>query len=655
MQHNLVALRIVIVASLTLATYAPAEQTGSAASGNWSRYAADQAGTKYTPLDGINAKNFDHLEIAWRWDTVDQPILDANPDIWTNRNEATPLAIDGVLYTTTSLNQAAAIDGATGKTLWTFDPGTWRGGSPASLGFIHRGLALWEQDNGDKWLVYGTSDAYMIALDAGTGSPVPTFGDNGRIDLTQGLRRPIKREFYGVNSPPMICGGNIVIGSAVWDLIAEDLAPPGDVRGINPATGATAWTFESIPQGPLAEETWGADSWQTYGNTNVWSFMSCDEELGLVYLPFGTPTSDYYGGGRPGDNLYAESIVAVRADTGEKAWHFQGVHHGIWDYDFPAAPILVDITVEGREIKALVQISKQAFAYVLDRETGEPVWPIEERPVPQEPTMPGEFLSPTQPFPTKPAAFDRQGILRDELIDFTPELRAEAEQILQQWDHGPLFTPLTQRGTLMLPGFIGGASWAGASVDPNSGILYVPSVTLPTLLALQEPAGESAYRYQISFDALPEGPQGLPFFKPPYGRVTAIDLNTGEHLWVTPMGAGPKDHPALAGLELADLGSPYRTFLVRTPSLLLAAQEGPFTAPFLSDRGNAILLAGQTEAPSIRALDPATGEIIGEVPLPNNASGGFVTYIADGVQYIAVPIGGASQKAALVGLRVESE
>ncbi len=624
------------------------------APGNWAVYGSDKASTKFTRLDGITGENFPNLTIAWQWATADQPILDADTTMWTGRYEATPLAIDGILYTTTSLSQAVAIDGASGTTLWTYDPGTWRAGTPTNVGFVHRGLTYWKPANGSPRLIYGTGDGYLVALDPATGRPIPEFGKGGQIDLTEGLRRPIKREHYGVTSPPMICGDMLVVGSSIWDLNTDSLPPPGDVRGINPSTGATAWTFESIPQSELvAQRSWEGNSWLTYGNTNVWTYMSCDEELGMVYLPFSTPTSDYYGGGRPGDNLYAESVVAVRVKTGEKVWHFQGVHHGIWVYDFPAAPILVDITVEGRLIKALAQVSKQAFTYVLDRVTGAPVWPIEERPVPQSPTVPGEKLWPTQPFPTKPAAFDRQGVLDEELIDFTPALTAEARRILRQWDRGPLFTPLSARGTLSMPGFIGGASWAGAAVDPDRGILYVPSVTLPTVLSLGKPAGPSAYAYQVGFNAHPEGPQGLPFTQPPYGRVTAIDLNTGEHLWVTPMGEGPRNHPALKGLNLPNLGWPFRTFVLKTPSLLLAAQEGPWSLRGISRRGNAIIVGSEDKAPTLRALDPATGAILGEIPIPGNASGGLMTYLAGGEQYIAIPHGGASQRAGIVALKLK--
>ncbi len=621
--------------------------------GNWAVYASDKASTKSTRLDGITAANFKNLTTAWTWESVDQPILAGDTTLWTGRYEATPLAIDGVLYTTTSLSQAVAIDGATGKTLWTYDPGSWREGPPPNVVFVHRGLTWWKPANGSPRLFYGTGSGYLIALDPATGTPIPEFGQEGKIDLTQGLRRPVDRAQYSVTSPPVICRDKLVIGSSISDLTTDSVPPPGDVRGIDPRTGATSWVFQSIPQGEFAaDRSWGDNSWLKYGNTNVWTYMSCDEQLGMVYLPFSTPSSDYYGGGRPGDNLFAESVVALNIETGEKVWHFQGVHHGTWDYDFPAAPILVDIKVNGRPVKALAQVSKQAFAYVLDRVSGQPVWPIEERPVPQSPMAPGEKLSPTQPFPTRPAPFDQQGVVDDDLIDFTPALKAEAQKILRKWDHGPLFTPLTERGTLSMPGFIGGASWAGAAVDPDKGILYVPSVTLPTLLSLGKPAGPSAYRYQIGFDANPQGPQGLPFTKPPYGRLTAIDLNTGEHLWVTPMGEGPRNHPALKGLNLPNLGWPFRTFVIKTPSLILAAQEGQWSLRGLSKNFLGIYISSEDRDPTLRAIDPGTGAVVGEIPIPGNASGGLMTYMAGGEQYVAIPFGGASQHAGIVALKL---
>ena len=316
----------------------------------------------------------------------------------------------------------------------------------------------------------------LIALDAETGKPIPGFGQNGRVDLTKGLRRPFDRALYNVSSPPVICRDVAVVGATVLDSFAVGkmplkAMPPGDVRGFDVRTGEQKWVFHTIPQaGEFGNETWDNDSWKTTGNTNVWTMMSADEALGYVYLPISTPTNDYYGGHRYGDDLFAESLVCLNAETGERVWHFQILHHGLWDYDLPAAPNLVDITVDGKEIKAVAQVTKQAFCFVFDRVTGEPVWPIEERPVPQS-DVPGEKSSATQPFPTKPAPFDRQGLTHDDLIDFTPTLRKQAISIIEGYNDGPLYTRPTEKGTIAMPGIIGGANWAGAAVDPENGVI----------------------------------------------------------------------------------------------------------------------------------------------------------------------------------------
>ena len=394
--------------------------------GEWWAYGSDKASTKYIPLDQINKDNVKDLRIAWRWDSPDNALVESNPDLWTMVNESTPLMIGGVVYTSTSLNLAAAINAVTGETIWVYDPKTYGDGTPANTGFVHRGVSYWESGD-EKRVLLGTGDGYLIALNAETGKPIQGFGEAGRVDLTKGLRRPVNRRLYAVFSPPIICRDVVVVGSTVLDSFAinkppQKLMPPGDVRGFDVRTGEQRWIFHTIPQdGEFGNETWKNDSWKTTGNTNVWTMMSADEELGYVYLPVSTPTNDYYGGHRLGDNLFADSLVCVNAETGERVWHFQILHHGLWDYDPPAAPNLIDITVGGKEIKAVAQVTKQAFCFVFDRVTGEPVWPIEERPVPQS-TMPGESSSPTQPFPTKPAPFDRQGLTHDDLIDFTPAI-----------------------------------------------------------------------------------------------------------------------------------------------------------------------------------------------------------------------------------------
>ena len=423
---------------------------------------------KFSPLQHIDATNVARLRIAWRWLSVDEPLRSKNAKLWTWKNEATPLMVAGTLYVSTSLSQVAAIDPVSGQTKWIYDPETYKAGTPPGGGFVHRGVALWE-DAGERRIIIATGDAYLIALDAATGAPVRNFGDRGRVDLTAGLRRPVDRMFYGMTSPPMICRNTIVVGSSIldmdgsWAMPPPTAMPPGDVRGYDVRSGALRWRFESVPQhDAFGSETWHEESWRAGGDTNVWSMMSCDEALGYVYLPFGTATNDYYGGRRPGDNLFAESLVALNAETGRRIWHFQAVRHGLWDYDLPAAPNLVDITVDGRAIKAVAQVSKQGFVYVLDRVSGKPVWEIEERAVPTS-RVPGERASSVQPFPTRPLPFDRQGLAAEDLIDFTPDLRNAAVAIVKQYDYGPLFTPPSERGTIAVPGTLGGASWAGCS------------------------------------------------------------------------------------------------------------------------------------------------------------------------------------------------
>ena len=621
----------------------------------WRAYAGDHASTKYAPLAVIDRHNVMDLEVAWRWDSIDNAILEADSTLRVFVNEATPLKVGGVLYTSTALSQVAAIDAATGETIWSYDPETWKDGTPANVGFVHRGVAYWE-DGEDRRILYATGDAWLIALDAGTGEPVPGFGDNGRVDLTKGLRRPVDRSLYAVSSPPAIVRGVVVVGATVLDSFAVDrmpdaAMPPGDVRGFDVRTGEQKWVFQTIPQeGEYGNETWLDESWKTAGSTNVWTWMSADEELGYVYLPVSTPTNDFYGGHRLGDNLFAESLVCVNAETGERVWHFQAVHHGIWDYDLPAAPILVDITVDGREIKAAVQVTKQGFTFVFDRVTGEPVWPIEERETPPT-TVPGETASPTQPFPTKPAAFERQGLTEDDLIDFTPELRQAALDAIAEYDHGPLFTPPTTRGVIAVPGLVGGASWSGAAVNPETGMLYVPSYSLPAIMTVNESEAEDApYSYTGRFAYGPTVMDGLPVIKPPYGRITAIDLNTGEHVWMSPVGSGPRNHPALEGLDLPALGWDRRTFPLLTQTLLFAAQMGIVLDREVSDRGNAMTYDSESNEAFLRAFDPDTGDLIAEIPLPGNATGNPMTYMMGGKQYIAVPIGGASERAELVAL-----
>ncbi len=623
-----------LLAALSLFTTAAAAGASRRAPGEWRHYGADPGGSRYSPLDQIHADNFSQLKLAWRWDSVDNEVLRRRPDLKPGPNEATPLLVDGVLYTSTSLNQVAALDPVTGRTQWVYDPGSYGG--------VHRGVSYWEGKGGrDRRLFIATADSYLIALDARTGKPVRSFGKDGRVDLTLGLRRPVSRKLVSVTSPPCVCRDVVVVGGAVDDFQERREMPPGDVRGFDARTGKLLWTFHTVPQpGEYGNETWEDGSWAYTGNTNVWTVMSADPELGYVYLPVSTPTNDWYGGHRKGDGLFGESLVCLDARTGRRVWHFQMVHHGLWDYDLPCAPNLVDVTVDGRRVKAVAQLTKQAFCFVFDRVTGKPLWPIVERAVPPT-VMPGDRASPTQPFPTKPAPFDRQGVTTDDLIDFTPELRREAEQLLKDWRYGPLYTPPGTQPTILMPGWVGGASWAGGAVDPETGWIYIPSITNPMWLQLEKPMSADAdvdWKIGANGYRIP-GPRGLPLFKGPYGRVTAIDLNSGEHRWMAIQGEGPRNHPALKELNLPPLGMYHRTYVMVTKTLLLATQEGGWfnqEAP--------------TEPAELRAFDKRTGRLVGKVPLPAHPTGAPITCMAGGKQRILIPVGGSGHPAELVAL-----
>jgi len=383
--------------------------TAGPSSSDWTHYGGNAASQKYSPLDQINKDNVGKLKVAWRWASPDNAVVEANPMSRPGMYHDTPLMVKGVLYTVTSLGQVAAINPATGASIWVFDPANWRAGRPGNLGFVHRGISYWS-DGSKELLLLGTADAYLLSVDAKTGALDTTFGQDGRVDLMTGLAHAVRGTNYSVTAAPIICRDVVVVGASIHDVPTHKEWPRGDISGFDVRTGKKLWTLHSIPQkGEFGNNTWGDDSFSYSGSTNVWTNMSADEELGYVYLPFGTPTDDWYGGHRPGANLFAESLVALDARTGERKWHFQAVHHGVWDYDLPSAPVLADIRVDGKVIKAVAQVSKQGFTYVFDRRTGVPVWPIEERPVPQS-TVPGERTSATQPFPTKPPAFERQGV-----------------------------------------------------------------------------------------------------------------------------------------------------------------------------------------------------------------------------------------------------
>ena len=650
---------IPVVVAVLLATSASAPAQQGAQDGEWRYYGADSGSTKYSALDQIDRDNVADLQIAWRWRTDNfGPRVDFN-------YQATPLMVGGVLYTSAGQRRnVAAIDGATGETLWMYrlDEGE-RGDVAPVRASSGRGVAYWTDGQDDARIIHVTRGYRLVALDAATGLPVPTFGEQGVVDLFQGIndgtdRPPVEPGQIGLNSPALVVGDVIVVGAALRATAPSPDFTAGFVRGFDARTGEQLWIFHTIPQpGEFGNDTWENDSWRYSGNTGVWAPMSADHELGYVYVPVETPTNDLYGGHRPGDNLFAESLVCLDARTGERVWHYQLIHHGIWDYDIPTPPTLIDITVDGREIKAVAQITKQAFTYVFDRVTGEPVWPIEERPVPAS-TVPGEQAAPTQPFPTRPPPFDRQGVSNDDLLDFTPELAAEARRIASEYLMGPLYTPPILAGQdglralLMLPQMTGGANWQGGAVDAETGILYVASATAPTVAGLINDPNRSTMDYvggggrRSARDARQGcgeiGPLGLPLIKPPWGRITAIDLNSGEHVWMIPNGDTPdcvRNHPALSGVDIPRTGKPSRSGILVTKTLVFAGEGGGLFATPTWAGGE-----------MFHAYDKQTGETIWEMELPKRQSGIPMTYMIDGKQYIAMAMSARGEPAELVAL-----
>lgn len=626
--------------------------------GNWTEYTGDKAGSRYLASKGVTAESVKSMKVAWRWSMPDNAVAADNAELRTWVNESTPLAIDGILYSTSPMSTVSAIDGQTGKTLWTYDPQAYKDGTPPNLGFINRGLTYWA-DGEDKRIIVGTGDGYLIALDAKNGKPIESWGEKGRVDLTKGMRRQVDRSLIAVTSPPIVCGDTVVPSIAVLDSFAigrqpMKYHPPGDVQAFDVRTGKRVWIFEQPPQkGQTGNETWEDESWKTTGSGNMWARPGCDEELGLVYLPFSTPTNDFYGGHRKGDGLFGESLVAVNAKSGKLAWYYQMVRHGLWDYDLPTSPNLMDLTVNGKKIKAVAQVTKQGFVFTFDRATGKPVWPIEDRPVPQS-TVPGERSAATQPHPTVPAPFVQQGVTEDDLIDLTPKLKEEAKKILARYNYGPLYTPptLDKAGTLQVPGVLGGASWAGAAHNPKTNVMYVPSFTIPFGIKIKK-ENASVYDYTGTWAGV-GGPQGLPLFKPPFSTVTAIDMNTGKHLWQIPAGKGPVDHPAIKDLKLDRVGVPRESFVALTDEILFLAPEGTHGVIGLSSRGNALItqISLEEKEPYLYAHDARTGDLVGELRLPGAAFGALMTYRAGDKQYVVVPIGGAGLPAELVAVQV---
>ena len=662
--------RLVWLATTLLAalTAVPRGQQG-ALRGEWPTYGGDLGHTRYAPLDQITAANFNNLEVAWRFKTDN---LGPRPEF---NLQSTPLMVRGRLYSTGGTRRSVvSLDAATGELLWVHSEDEGARGAAAPRQLSGRGLAYWS-DGKEERILYVTPGYRLVALDAHTGNVIPAFGRNGAVDLKADLdpSMDLTTAPIGLHATPIVASNVVIVGAAF-----ETGANPksrrnvkGAVRGFDVRTGRRLWIFKTIPEpGEVGHETWENDSWAYTGNTGVWAQISVDEELGMAYLPVELPTHDYYGGARPGNGLFGESLVAIDYRTGERKWHFQLVHHGIWDMDIPCAPILADIRVNGRTIKAVAQPTKQAFLYVFDRVTGQPVWPIEERPVPQGDT-PGEKYSATQPFPTRPAAYARQGLSVDDLIDFTPELRAEALKTVAPYRLGPIFTPpVVSRAdgpiaTLAMANQAAATNWPGGSYDPETHILYVHSQSAVATLGLVPPAEGAAdgVRYhqgtvlagarrsggsgsatgQAGGAATSPTVQGLPLIKPPYGSISAINLDAGNILWQVPHGETPdaiRNHPLLKGLNIPRTGRPGNVGTLVTKTLVIAGEPGFGPTPS-GERGS-----------MLRAYDKRTGADAGAVYMPAPQTGSPMTYMLNGRQYLVVAISGGSYSGELVAFRL---
>jgi quinoprotein glucose dehydrogenase len=645
-------IRSVTAACLVLTATIPNHAQQGAGNGEWRTYGGDLGNTHYSPIDQINGGNFNRLQVAWRLKTDN-----FGPRQETNL-QSTPLMVHGVLYSTVGSRRAVvALNAATGDIIWTHSEREGSRGDNAPRQLSGRGLAYWT-DGRDERILYVTPGYRLIALSAKTGATVSGFGEDGVVDLKLNDDQEIDLETgeVGLHATPVVAGNTVIIGAAHRaggsPRVKKNVT--GYVRGYDVRTGRRVWIFHTIPQkGEFGYETWLNGSAETTGNAGVWGQISVDEELGLAYLPVELPTGDEYGGHRPGDGLFGESIVAVDLKTGQRKWHYQLVHHGIWDFDIPCAPMLIDITINGRTVKAVAQPTKQGILYTFDRTTGAPIWPIEERPAPKG-SVPGEWYSPTQPIPTKPAAYGKAAIPSvDDLIDFTPELRAEALKVVSKFQIGPIFTPIVESkpegpyGTILTTGV---TNWPGGSYDPESHILYVHASTgmISNGLVPGDPARTEFA--MMGGSRAPAGAntalrvQGLPLVKPPYGSIVAIDMDKGDILWTIANAETPdnvRNHPALKGLNIPRTGRQSNTIgILVTKTLMIAGEPGTFTMP--DGRAGAML----------RAYDKKSGKELGAVYMPAGQTGTPMTYMLNGKQYIVIAIGGQGYGAELLAFKL---
>ena len=623
----------------------------------WRYVGAEQSHTKYSAVDDINLTNVDQLEIAWEWEPGELPLEEfgTRPGSF----QAMPLMIDNVVYLSTMYTRVVALDADTGEELWAFDPEAYRTGPRGAGpgGFKHRGVAVW--GSGDDMRIFLNSRDSLYALDAKTGELIRGFGDNGKVLLTDGFPNEVTREEFDQTSPPVVFEDLVIVGSRVPDRVQHRFDPPGSVQAFDTNTGERRWVFYTVPQSndAFGADTWENGAWRFTGHANVWGLMSLDEDRGLLYVPTSTPSSDYWGGRRLGANLFAESLLCLNARTGEREWHFQAVHHGLWDYDFTSPPNLMTLNVDGRTIDAVAEVSKQGFTYVFDRVTGEPVWPIEERPVDTETDVPGEVPYPTQPFPTKPPPFAEQGVSLDDANDLTPEVHRLALEELRTYRLGPLFTPPSLRGTLQRPRVDGGGNWGGAALDPTTNMLYVrategttanqvcqtdpdlPDVDVAYTNNCPRGAAAGIFRGRPGAAAVARSRLGpIPLVKPPYARLVAIDLETGDIAWRVPFGEGSalvRRHPLLRDADLPDrLGTPGNNGLMVT--------------------GGGLVFIGGGD-PYLYAFDAATGREVSRVATEFRTSGNPVTYRArSGRQFILMATG-AGPDASLVAFALPEE
>ncbi|MEZ5556990.1 MAG: PQQ-binding-like beta-propeller repeat protein [Pseudomonadales bacterium] len=671
---------------------AAAPELPSTAKGDWPSYTGDVRGTRYSPLDQITADNFEDLEQAWSFKTDS---LGSRPEY---KLEGTPLAVNGILYTTAGTRRAAiALDGATGELIWMHSEREGARGGYAPRQLSGRGLSYWTDGKGDERVFYVTPGYRLIALDAKTGVPIRKFGKDGVVDLKVGVIKGAGEQIdlvtgeIGLHSAPTVVGDRIIVGSAM----AEGFTVPtsnnskGLVRAFDVRTGKMVWRFDTMPgPGQFGNDTWEDGSWARNGNTGVWTQITVDEDAGIVYLPVESPTSDFYGGERPGDNLFGESLVAVDLKSGKRLWHFQFVHHPIWDHDMSSAPLIADVEIDGKMRKVVAVPSKQSYLYVFDRITGEPIWPIVETPMPQS-DVPGEKTAPTQPIPTKPPAYARNHlVLPDDLIDFTPELRAKAEEIMTHYKNGPIYNPPVAgtvdgiAGAIVVGNASGGTNWPGGGLDPETGIAYLPAANsfVSGASVTEPPEGYSDVRYLYGVKGQsfrlyhaagagdnPDAPKpqefagemvqeskpvprlevdGLRIVKPPYGVLAAIDLHEGDLLWQVPHGDTPdqvRNHPALKGMDIPKTGQRGNVGLVITKNLVILGDPQVTTT---KDHPRGAML---------RAYDKASGEELGAVWMPAPQSGSPMTYLANGQQYIVVAVSGGPYSGEYIAFKLPND